>query len=25
EPDDALPQVAELHQRYLRLAATKQD
>ncbi|MBZ6394392.1 MULTISPECIES: dephospho-CoA kinase [Pantoea] len=25
EPEDALPQVAELHQRYLRLAATKQD
>ncbi len=25
EPDDALPQVAGLHQRYLRLAATKQD
>ena len=25
EPEDALPQVAELHQRYLRLAATQQD
>lgn len=25
EPEDALPQVAELHQRYLGLAATKQD
>ncbi|WP_312055387.1 dephospho-CoA kinase [Pantoea brenneri] len=25
EPEDALPQVAGLHQRYLRLAATKQD
>ncbi|MCZ4059283.1 dephospho-CoA kinase [Pantoea sp. LMR881] len=24
-PEDALPQVAELHQRYLALAATKQD
>lgn len=25
EPEDALPYVAELHQRYLALAATKQD
>ena len=25
EPEEALPQVAELHQRYLRLAATQQD